>query len=337
MTDVSIVIPCLNEHGYIANCLASLRDQNLQNLSIEVFVVDGMSTDGTREVVSGFVKESQVFQLLDNPARVTPVALNLGIKASTAPVVIILGAHATVHPDFVHRNISALQSVPDAGCVGGLIQNIHENRTAEIISRAMSSPFGVGNATFRTGGKAGYVDTVAFGAYRKKVFDDIGLFDERLVRNQDDELNFRLTRSGWKIWFDPEIKSHYHVRASYQKLFRQYKQYGFWKVYVNRLHSTITTWRQTVPFLFVVFLLFGAILSFFSAIFLTLWLIGMMCWLAGACAAAVIARTPVNQFGGMILSLFLMHFGYGWGYAIGIIQFYLLGRNPDTFNPNITR
>ena len=119
----------------------------------------------------------------------------------------------------------------------------------------MSTPFGVGDAKFRTGGSAGHVDTVAFGAYRRDALEEIGLFDVALSRNQDDELNYRLLKSGWRIWFDPRISSQYHVRSTYRNLVRQYYQYGYWKVFVNLKHRTITTWRQTVPALFLLVLL----------------------------------------------------------------------------------
>jgi GT2 family glycosyltransferase len=121
----------------------------------------------------------------------------------------------------------------------------------------MSSVFGVGNAHFRTGGKSGCVDTVAFGAYRREVFERVGFFDEELARNQDDEFNYRVVQGGFKIFLDPAIQSDYFVRGSISKLYKQYDQYGYWKVFVNKKHGAVTTLRQLAPPLWVLFLLMG--------------------------------------------------------------------------------
>lgn len=337
MNDFAVVIPCLNEEGYIGACLESLINQDANGITIEVIVVDGMSSDKTRSIVGEYLIRDKRIRLIDNPNKVTPIALNLGIKASNAKVVAILGAHAKVADDFIVRNMSALQLQSEAVCVGGLIENIHENEAARIVSLAMKSPFGVGNARFRTGGKPGFVDTVAFGAYRREIFEQVGYFDERLVRNQDDELNYRITAEGGKIWFDPAIKSMYFVRGSYSKLARQYRQYGYWKVFVGKIHRTVTTWRQAVPMLFVLFLVGGAVLSLFSSWLFGLWLSGIFLWLLGAAMAAWRSKEFVADVVPLMRTFFILHFNYGWGYLHGIIDFLIRGLEPDSQNPDITR
>lgn len=337
MKHFAIVIPCLNEERYIGACLDSLCAAKQEGVQLEIAVVDGMSSDGTREIIRQYALRDERVQLVDNPERVTPVALNLGIKATTADVVAILGAHAEVDADFVQLNLEALRQHPDAGCVGGIIENVHENDAARIISLAMKSPFGVGNARFRTGGKSGFVDTVAFGAYRREVFETIGLFDERLVRNQDDEFNYRLTSAGFKVWFDPRIRSKYYVRGSYRKLARQYRQYGYWKVFVNKLHGSVTTVRQLVPFFFVVFLLAGLALGLYSNSVLILWASGLAAWGVAAMLAALSLKAPLRDVPALIRAFFILHFCYGFGYARGIVDFFLLGKKPDTRNPSVTR
>ena len=310
----------------------------MDDVSLEIIVVDGLSTDGTAEIVRKKEALDSRVQLVSNVKRVTPVALNLGIShAQHADVKIILGAHSEIDFDFIHRNLEVLKTQPEADCVGGVIENIYENETAKIVGLAMSSRFGVGDATFRIGGKAGFVETVAFGAYRKELFDKIGLFDERLVRNQDDEFNFRILKTGGKIYFDPSIKSKYFVRSSLKKLSRQYFQYGYWKVYVNAIHKTITTWRQTIPFLFVLFLFFGIILSPLSEAIFTVFLLGMLTWGSLALTASVERKCPFWKWPNLILVFFILHFFYGLGYAKGVLYFLIFKKTPNTFSPNITR
>ncbi|RJQ45361.1 MAG: glycosyltransferase family 2 protein [Gaiellales bacterium] len=243
---VSVVIPMLNEELHIERCLSSLTRQDYPAGRLEIFVVDGLSSDRSREIVSRFARGTPPVTLLDNPARVTPNALNTGILHSKGGVVVILGSHSYVEPDFVRRNVEALAQT-GADCVGGRIETISDSATGRVISLAMSSPFGVGGARFRTSDKPGYVDTVAFGAYRREVFDRIGLFDEELVKNQDDEFNFRLTRSGGRIYLDPSIRSSYWSRTTLRSLWKQYYQYGRWKTRIFKKHGRLPSGRHIAP------------------------------------------------------------------------------------------
>ena len=251
---ISVVIPCLNEVGYIESTLQSLIRQEDPREPWEVIVADGGSDDGTRMCLDEMSQQHANVRWVDNLLKTTPNALNLGIEEARGDTIIILGAHAEVDTDFLIRNAELLKAHPESGCVGGVVEQVHGSASSRRIGAAMSTPFGVGDARFRTGGASGHVDTVAFGAYRKSVFEEIGLFDSALTRNQDDELNYRLLKSGWRIWFDPRIRSRYHVRSTYPQLLRQYFQYGYWKVFVNRKHGTITTWRQVIPALFLMVL-----------------------------------------------------------------------------------
>ena len=334
---IDIVIPCLNEEKYIDACLKSILAQDYPKELIQTFVVDGMSEDGTRAIIKAWeIKSEGRIKLIDNPQRHTPIALNLGILAGKAEVLTILGAHAKLHPDFCSRNVSALLENKQVACTGGLINNIHENTSAKVISKAMSSPFGVGNARFRTGGKADYVDTVAFGAYRRSVLDEIGYFDEALVRNQDDELNFRVTKAGYLIWFDPEIQSDYFVRASFSKLFKQYRQYGYWKVFVNKKHKQITSVRQLIPFFFVLYCALG-LLSCFNQLTFSAWLSGLAIYAAGAFIAAIPKSENLKEWLQIAFVFLILHFSYGLGYAEGILEFILLGRQAKSSQIKLTR
>lgn len=340
MVKTSIIIPCFNEEKYIEECVSSVLDSiSKSGKSGEIIVVDGMSTDGTRELLSQHAELGKRLRLMDNPKQSTPFALNIGIKAAIGEVIIILGGHSTVKADFIAQNLKALDNYPTAACVGGAIFNAYHDEQSAAIGAAMSSSFGVGNARFRTGGLAGFVDTVAFGAYRKEVFDEVGYFDEELIRNQDDEFNYRLIKAGKRIWFEPKIQSTYHVRASFKKLAKQYFQYGYWKVYVNKKHQTITSARQLVPLFFFIFICLAALLTLLdvagvhiqaelirSGFGIMLLYLMLMIWSAFKSRKTENDTTPIAL---IARAFFTLHFHYGRGYFLGIIDFLLRNKRPN--------
>lgn len=335
---ISIVIPCRNEERYIGRCLQSIVDCDYPKTQLQVWVCDGRSDDGTRAVVAAFTANHPWIGLLDNEKRTTPIALNLGIRNSPdADAVIILGAHAEIYSDFVSKNAELLQRDPDAGCVGGLIENVNEDAVSEAIGAAMSSPFGVGNAHFRTGGAEGYVDTVAFGAYRKEVFEKIGLFAEELTRNQDDEFNYRVTKAGFRIRLWTAIRSKYYVRASFEKLLRQYYQYGYWKVYVNKKHGTVTSVRQLVPLAFVLYLFSGPLWWLLSWKLGLAWVGGLLLYKLLAFVFAFRKSTSPIAVIRIVSAFFLLHLGYGFGYLRGLVDFFLRGKQPGERGSDLTR
>lgn len=341
---VAIVIPCRNEERYIERCLLSVVNSVYTDGTIDVYVSDGMSDDGTRAIIQKLTSQHPNIHLIDNQKRTTPYALNLGINAAKDfDVLIILGAHAEIAKDYVQLCVDNLKKDASAGCVGGLLENVNEDAASEAIGMAMSSSFGVGNAHFRTGTKSGYVDTVAFGAYRKEVFEKIGLFDEALTRNQDDEFNFRVIKAGFKIVLDPRIHSKYYVRADYSKLFRQYYQYGLWKVYVNRKHKAVTSMRQLVPPVFVLFLFsillipVFALLTPLGSISALVWICGFTLYKIGAFYAALKQKARPVQVPGVIFAFFLLHSGYGLGYLHGILKFIILRRQPGHKESRLSR
>jgi len=333
-----VVIPCRNEVNYIGRCIASLLDARRGDLRLSIVVADGMSDDGTRDEVLRIASMHPEVQLMDNVQRTTPFALNLGLCDLDYDVGIILGAHAEVSPGFLTENARVLREHPEVGCAGGIITNMHENEMARVISLAMSSPFGVGNAHFRTGGKSGYVDTVAFGAYRREVFERVGFFDEELVRNQDDEFNYRVTKAGFKIYLDPAIESQYYVRGSFGKLYKQYFQYGYWKVFVNRKHGAITTLRQLAPPVWMLFVSIGwlgflmhPVLGYAYAGTIILYL------MVAKITAIRSAGWRPSMIMRLILCYVILHASYGWGYLKGILHFYLFRQNPSQGSQRLTR
>ncbi|MEN8839412.1 MAG: glycosyltransferase family 2 protein [Flavobacteriales bacterium] len=331
---VSVVIPCRNEENYIVRNIESILSQSYEG-KIEVLVVDGMSTDKTRDLVNQF--QNPLVKLIDNPHQFTPHAMNIGVDNSEGEFFVILGGHSYLDKGFISKNVSVLLSDSSIGCSGGQIQNIYENEEGEIISKAMASKFGVGNATFRVGGKAGFVDTVAFGMYRKKVHYEIEKFDETLVRNQDDDYNFKLTKAGYKVFFDPKIISYYYVRGSYSKLYKQYFQYGYWKVYVNKKHKTVTSLRQLFPLFFVSGILGGLLLSLFSSFFA--FLVGFVLIVYLLFALYFGSKTGKSIQEGMKIAFVfsILHSSYGLGYLKGIIEFIILNNQPSDRSKVLTR
>ena len=247
---VSIIIPCYNEENFIGECLQSIVDQSYPPELIEVIVIDGNSTDKSVSIVNKYSSLAKITQLI-NPQKITPISLNIGVKAATGEIIVILGAHSFIHRDFINNGVLAFVDT-DAVCVGGPIENIGNSYIGKAIALAMQSAFGVGNSLFRISRKRKYVDTVAFGAYRKEVFEAVGYFDESLVRNQDFEFNQRIVKFGYKILLTPEITSYYYARNSLPQLFKQYYFYGYWKEKVIRKNASSFKFRYQIPVIFIV-------------------------------------------------------------------------------------
>lgn len=334
---VTVVMPVRNEAAYIEGAIRSVVRAGQGLEALEVLVVDGMSDDGTRELVTRLMAEVPGLMLLDNPEGTVPYAMNRGVRAASHDVVVRVDGHAEVYPGFLEECLAALEAHPECACVGGPIENVNLGPVAEAISLAMGSPFGVGNARFRTGGEDGYVDTLAFGAYRKSDLFRVGLFDEELARNQDDELNFRLLKAGRKIWFTNRIRSRYFVRGSYAKLWRQYFQYGYWKVYVNRKHGTVTNLRQLAPPAFVLWLALTLVAGLFWAPARWALLATLVAYAAAALAAALARTRSPAALLRVTAAFAVLHVAYGLGYLAGLRDFLMLGRRPSARSAELSR
>lgn len=334
--ELSVVIPCKNEEKYIEKCVNSVLNA-LNGIKGEVIVVDGLSSDRTQQCLNLMAEKSDKVRLLVNHKSITPVGLNIGIEAARGTYVAILGAHSEVSESYFKQGLVLLQKREGLGCVGGVLENVFEDNISRYIGKSMTSSFGVGNAYFRTGAKSGYVDTVAFGIYPKKVFRAIGLFNEGLPRNQDDEFNYRVKQAGFKIFLSTAMKAKYYVRGNFHKLYRQYFQYGFWKVKVNLMHGAITTFRQVVPPLFVLWILLGAVGSFFRIEILVIYLLGLGLYFLGAIYFALIVSDGLREGLYVLFSFFILHLAYGLGYLEGILKFVLLGQKSSLERQKISR
>jgi glycosyltransferase involved in cell wall biosynthesis len=247
---VSVVLPVRDEGAYIERSVGAVLDQEGVDRP-QVILVDGGSTDDTvARARAAASRRGVTIEVVDNPRRIVPVSMNLGLARATGDVVVRVDGHCVIQPDYLRRSLDALAAT-GAECVGGPMRTVGETPVAASIAAAQSSRIGVGGVAFRTSQEAAFVDTVAFGAYRREVFDRIGPFDEALVRNQDDELNLRLTRAGGRIWMDPSVRSTYFSRGTLGGLWRQYHGYGFYKLVVMRKHATVPSPRHLVPAAFV--------------------------------------------------------------------------------------
>lgn len=253
---VSVVIPCRNESAFIRPVIASLLASRHPHDRLEAIFVDGMSIDGTRAILADAAREHAFIRVLDNPSFTAPYAMNLGIRAARAEIIVRLDAHAEYPCDYIPRCVLLLQSAPKIGSAGGRILPRHDGggAWARAVAFVTTHRFGVGGSAFRTGSRPGLVDTVPFGTFWRAVLNEVGLYDERLTRNQDHELNARLRRAGYSIVFDPSIHIHYRNQASLKGLVRQAFFTSMWNVYTLRLHPYTWKCRRFIPMCFVTYL-----------------------------------------------------------------------------------
>ena len=336
---VSIVLPCRNEQGYIQDCLESVLKQRPPDGGlIEVIVADGMSTDGTREYLQELAREHPQIRVLDNPGRIVSTGLNAAIRAARGDIIVRMDAHTIYAPDYVRQSIAALKET-GADNVGGPMRTTARTYKERAIRAAFHSIFTVGGARSHLADYEGPVDTVIYGCWRRDVFDRIGYFDEELVRNQDDEHNFRLVRAGGKIFQLKRICSWYHVRGSLRALFRQYMQYGYWKVLVMRKHRMPASWRHLVPGTFVASLaLFTAAGLFWPpALWAAAGLAALYAVAAIVASAIIAATTELLLFPLLPFVVACFHFGYGYGFLRGIWDFVFLNNAPEAKFVQLTR
>lgn len=337
---VSIIVPCRNEARYIAACLDSILAAAYPPEQLEVLVVDGMSDDGTREIIARYHDAQPHIRVLDNAARIVPTAMNIGIRAASGDVIMRMDAHVVYPPEYVPRLVQALLET-GVDNVGGCMVTLPADGTAvaQAIAMAMGHPFGVGNAHFRIGAReARLVDTVPFGCYRRDVFQRVGLFDEELVRNQDDEFNNRLRGDGGRVLLLPDIVCYYYARGSFRQVARMFYQYGAFKPLVARKVGHVTTLRQLVPAAFVAGLA-GSLLAgiiwppawWAAAAIAGTYTLGVL-----ACAARVVRSHGLRCAAAMAAVFPIIHGSYGFGFLRGLRDG-LFGRQGRWRDPAVVR
>lgn len=336
---VSVIAPCRNEVRHIEAFVRSLQMQEYPADRIEFLVADGLSDDGTRELLSRLSCEEPRLFVCESPGRTVPIGLNVLIRRSRADIIVRMDVHTTYAPDYVARCVQVLAS-SGADCVGGPWRGVGQTYWQRAIAAGFRSRFGSGGALSHDVDYEGEVDSVYLGCWRRELLLNVGLFDEELVRNQDDELCLRIKKRGGKVWQAPSIRSEYHPRGSLWALFRQYFQYGYWKVRVIQKHGQAAALRHLVPAGAVIA---GSTLSMLAP-FLPSAAVSLAALVFLYSFALVVASFRTCERTGhwsllpaMPTVFVAYHVGYGLGFCRGMVDFKLLGRAPAASAARLTR
>ena len=335
---VSVILPCRNERGYIEASLQSVLSQEPPEGGFEIIVADGISTDGTREYLQQMAARHSKLRLLTNTGRIVSRGLNAAIRAARGEVIVRMDAHTIYAPDYIKKCVEVLMQT-GADNVGGPMGTRAQAYTERAIRAAFHSPYAAGGARSHCPHYEGYVDTVIYGCWKKEIFNRIGYFDEELVRNQDDEHNLRIIRAGGKVYQSRQIRSSYQVRGSLRALFAQYMQYGYWKVLVIRKHHVPASTRHLVPGAFVASLLLSVLLAWFwpPALWTTGALLALYAGLIGHASFQTASRCEWILLPLLPLVFACFHFGYGYGFLRGIVDFIFFHNAPNAKFVQLTR
>ena len=323
---VTVIMPIRNEESSIAQSLEAVLTQEYPPHLMEVLIADGESTDSTKMVVEAVSRRfSQTsLKVITNKGRTAAAGMNCAINQASGDIIIRVDGHARVDPKYIAIALEVLQRT-GADHVGGPVLAEGVGRFGASVAIAAVLPFGMGGGGFRYSGREEPVDSVSMGAWRREVFDKIGLFDEELVRDQDEEFNYRLISSGGKIMHSPQMKCRYLNRSSPKSLWRQQLQYGYWKVRVCQRHPRQMHARHFVPAVFVVTVAGSLALSFFYAPARSILaaITGSYATLSIVSAAWFSARNhePTAEVALLPVVFLIIHLSYGVGFLWGLVAF----------------
>lgn len=328
---LSVVIPCYNEEKHIEKCILSLLNNGYPQEQMEVLVVDGMSNDQTRKLVEQLKIKHPQIQLIDNPKKKTPFALNLGIQNATGDHLLIASAHSSFDEGYIQTMFDEMKRL-NADVVGGVMETKIKNNTptAVAIQRVLSHKFGVGNATFRVGtNEAINTDTVPFGLYPTELLRSIKGYDERLIRNHDIEMSKRILAKGGKIFLTPKAKCYYYARETWTKLAKNNFDNGKWNLitaYYTRNFASLSL-RHFIPLFFVLSLIIPTLLSliFWPFILLSILSFGLY-FLTLVFIISKMDRKETSFFH-LLWTFIILHVSYGMGSFLGLFHMAKLFRN----------
>ena len=325
MYKVALIIPTLNEELYIASCLESIKAQTYPFDMMDILVVDGGSKDKTREIVDDFSLSYNNVRLLDNPGRIQAIAFNIGVKNSDAPYVIRLDAHVSYESHYIERCIKHLETMPEVGDVGGICETKvrRPGILPESIAVLCQSKFGIGGAAFRVGASAGYVDTVPFGAFPRKVINEIGGMREDLARAEDNEYVSRIRRAGYKVYLDPDIISTYYARDTFTGIIKQMYANGKSIGQLFYVDRSAIGLRHFVPLAFVLGLLFSLCGAFiwFPIFYLLLTVIGLYGIVNILATCLECKKHGWKYFVALPVLFISVHISYGVGTILGLVKY----------------
>tara|TARA_B100002051_G_scaffold135228_1_gene128465 strand:- start:38 stop:1099 length:1062 start_codon:yes stop_codon:yes gene_type:complete len=338
---ITIILPIRNEEKYIKGTLQSIYNQEFNKNNFEVIISDGCSNDGTIHILDSLQKIYTNLKVINNPEKLVSSGFNRALSIAKGTHIIRVDGHSKLDPKFLNNCIK-LSMEKNVECVGGATKHVPVGVIGTSISIAQSTKFGVGGVAFREGVKEGqYVDTLAFGAYQRKIFIEIGGYDEELYRNQDDEFNLRLIQNGGNIWLDPSINSFYYPRKSLMTFFNQYFQYGFYKVRVIQKRRTYGSIRHFVPILFVLSLCFSFIIIKTHNFFLpSIIIVFSYVFLSIISTIKAYLDYSNNSLLSIILlpaTYAIMHLAYGLGSLFGLIYFAFKWKDTDLKDINFNK
>jgi glycosyltransferase involved in cell wall biosynthesis len=324
MPSVTVIMPIRNEGKFIERSLGAVLEQDYPCDRLEVVVADGMSTDGTRDAIAraAAARPAVPVTIVDNPGRIVPTGFNAALARARGDIIVRVDGHTIIESSYVRECVAALER-SGADNVGGRMDAVAEGHFGRAVALATGSRFGVGGARFHYSDREEWVDTVYLGAWPRSVFARIGLFDEEQVRNQDDEFNYRLGEQGGRILLSPRIKSHYYNRSTPRSLWRQYFQYGFWKVRVMQKHPGQMRPRQFVPPVFVASLAAGLLLAPISAFWARVVAVVGVAYATANLGASVLIGVgePLAEALLLPLTFATLHMSYGLGFLVGLVRF----------------
>ncbi|MBL8214261.1 MAG: glycosyltransferase family 2 protein [Bryobacterales bacterium] len=318
---ISVIVPCRNEAEHIERFLQCVLAQQIPpGMALEVFIADGNSCDGTREILDSFAASHAMIHVIPNPAGIVSTGLNECIRQARGEIVLRMDVHTIYARDYIAQCVTELEQ-SQADNVGGPAQTVARTAFQKVAQIVYHSRLGSGGAKFHNVTYEGPVDTVCYGCWHRETLLDLGGFDEQLARNQDDELNLRLIRRGGRIWQSPRIQSWVTPRSSLHRLFRQYLEYGYWKVHVIRKHRLPASWRHLVPAAFVgglAVLLAGALVSTSALALLAVALLTYILVVLAVSGWLCAAQANWRLFATLPIAFVAVHFAYGIGFWAGI-------------------
>lgn len=326
---VSVVIPVRNEEKYIKKCIESILFQDYPKNELEVIFVDGVSEDSTVDIIKEYAQKHEYIRLVSNPHKFVQHALNIGMKMAIGEYIVRMDAHSEYENDYITNCINFIEETgasnvggpmhacarsSDTGCIPGI---------QSVVAAAYHSSFALGGGKNHALDYEGFADTVFLGAFRKSDIERLGYYDERLIRNEDDDLCFRMKENGMKIFITPKIKSIYFPRSKYREVFKQYFEYGMWKVAVIKKHGNPARLSHIIPMMFVAFLVIFGIGSIFSKVFRWIFFptIALYVILNAYFSFTSKKVSSLSDKFKLMLVHFLMHISYGLGFWAGIIKF----------------